>query len=185
MNMELVPEELVSDSGVDRSPGLHLTDIIDDLLATLGIDQYGTPLDEQTRQTYFEGGFIGERFIEEQLSRLYGERAPERLGEIEKDGILGSPDGREHDGRVAEYKFTRKSASKTPDQNIRWMMQIKGYCWMCGTLGAVLRGIYYNGNYRDIGHPLPLRYDFTFTKRELQENWISILNHARGKKWLK
>jgi hypothetical protein len=61
-----------------------------------------------------------------------------------------------------------------PEQNWRWMMQVKAYCRVFGTLEAVIAPMYVRGNGQP---PAPTRAFrvLEFTERELEENWASIL----------
>ena len=180
MNMTRAAEEFPW-TVTERSEGLHMTPIIEDLLATLYGARDETP--DEERRLQFEKGYLWERV----LSMAYGESAAFRPGEVDCDGVLCSPDGIVvEDGEVVveEYKATAFSSVKTPDQVPRYMMQIKGYCYAMGAVRARMRILYLNGNSRDVRHPQYEVFEFTFTQSELAENWAAILAHARGRGWL-
>lgn len=131
--------------------------------------------DEETRLQW-EKGYLWEVA----LSRAFGEKAAIRIGEVELDGVIGSPDGVDYDedGEMAveEYKATAFSSSKTPADVWKWMMQAKGYCKMLGCVKCVFRVLYV----RNIGQGKAYRvFEFTFTQAELDENWLAIVGQAR------
>lgn len=133
--------------------------------------------EDEEAMMQFEKGYLWEVA----LSRAFGEKAAIRIGEVERDGIIGSPDGINYDDDgemfVEEYKATTFSSNRTPDSIWTWMMQVKGYCAMLGTVKAVMRVLYLCGNY----HPLVPQYvavEYTFTQTEIDENWACIVNQA-------
>jgi hypothetical protein len=120
----------------------------------------------------FEKGWLWE----EALSLAFGLKSPVRVGEVELDGIVGSPDGIRHDGDewvVEEYKCTAASSSKSPADMWRWMMQVKGYCKMVGAAKCVFRVLHLEFV------PVYKVWELVFTQRELDENWEAIVNQAR------
>ncbi len=167
---------------VPRTPGLHLTPIIEDILLTLGLGKKYDP-DVDPRLQY-EKGYLWEVV----LSRAFGEKAAHRVGEVELDGILCSPDGVkvEEDGAITveEYKCTAKSSNSPVEDNISWMMQVKGYCKVLESTSCIFRILYLCGNYRDIRAPQYMAYRLDFTQTEIDENWLAIVNHAKSKGWL-
>jgi len=192
--IEELRENLVAESGVDRSPGLHVSEIIDDILTTLYGNLHPGEEVDQAKQGQFEKGFIWERL----LSSAFGERSAVRPSEVEKDGIVGSPDGinrvRLIDGGgivygngervLEEYKCTTYSSTKDPGQNERWIMQVKAYCYMLGLQTCLFRILYLLGDYRENRYPIYKVWLLDFTELELRENWDMIINHARFKGWL-
>lgn len=109
-----------------------------------------------------------------------------RPGEIEIDGIIGSPDlWNVRNNKVADTKATYKSARKLENMEKffwEWLMQIKGYAWMMGVLEAELFVFCVNGDYKP---PAPRAYkiDMKFSVHELRENWQMLKNHARMRGW--
>jgi len=125
-------------------------------------------IDDATRMQ-FEKGWLWEVA----LSRAFGEKAAKRPGELELDGIVGSPDGVTDDGVIEEYKCTAKSSNTSPTDMWRWMMQVKGYCKMAGTTKCVFRILHLSFV------PVYKVWELTFTQRELDENWEAILNQVK------
>lgn len=120
---------------------------------------------------------------EDLLSLVLHERYACRIGEIELDGIVGSPDGLSDNDPLRieqvvneEYKATWKSANSPPEDNWYWMCQFKSYCKMLGVHVTVLRVLYINGDYRGSG-PMYRVFRIQFTDEELDENWNLILDH--------
>lgn len=181
MKITELHEELVAESGVPRSPGLHLSDIIDDFLNTLYPAQQFKDQGEATRQANFEKGFIWE----EVLSRAYAARHIARPDEIICDGVACSPDGINLDDPanpiLEEYKCTNYSSKRPPDDNLRWILQVKGYCYVVGVNKCIFRVLYLQGDYREHRHTLPKFYTIEFSDIELQENWDMLIKHAKAK----
>jgi len=179
MELKLIKEPLpLMGSGVERSEGLHVTDIIRDLDQKFG-KKY--PDDERWNlELAAELGFMFENYIESLLTDAV------RPGEIELDGIILSPDGILFErGKVIllEYKFTWKSARKTPEDVWKWMAQLKAYCKALGVVEARMYIMYVNGDWKTEMPQLP-RYDITFTQLEIDENWQMLVNNAKSKGWL-
>jgi hypothetical protein len=163
-----------------RSNGLHLTGVIHAMEGGLRGE-----VDDASRMQ-FEKGWLWE----EALSLAFGLKSPVRVGEVELDGIVGSPDGvigthlidvRKQNGdrtfygvdAVEEYKCTAISSSKSPADMWRWMMQVKGYCKMVGAVKCVFRVLHLEFV------PVYKVWELTFTQGELDENWEAIVNQAK------
>lgn len=173
---------------MNRSPGIHLSDVIHDMDVTL-LKTGERDIDEDT-MFQFEKGYLWEVA----LSKAFGEKAAVRIGEVELDGILMSPDGVKYEGRattvdgmrvdmhdigaIEEYKCTALSSSKSPADNWRWMMQVKGYCKALGTTKCIFRILYHVDIMRNPGGAYGV-FLLTFTQGELDENWEAVLNHAK------
>jgi len=181
MKIEPLDEEFPWTTGPPRSEGLHMTPIITDILTTLGLaPNYG---DDDPR-LQFEKGYLWEDL----LSLAFGEKAAYRPDEVVCDGIACSPDGIafDPDGTTVleEYKCTAMSSARDISEKLSWIMQMKGYCHVVETNHAILRVLYLSGNYRDIRVPQYICYRLYFSDRELDENWMSLVNHAKSKGWV-
>lgn len=183
---QVIETELIGPgSGQERSEGLHLTPIIRDIAVELGIFK-SREGDDGPPPALAEMGFM----FEDLLAKVFGDRLmAARIGEVELDGITGSPDGMnfhmvDMETVVEEYKCTWKSMNRPIEDEWYWITQTKAYCKMTGCRRAILRVMYVNGDYKP---PTPAyrAYDLKFTERELEENWRMIVNHARAKGWLK
>lgn len=172
-------------SGVDRTPGLHLSDILDYIDEAMGV-QYGN---DWNRTQTMDAGFIWERHLE----RTFAEAMAERIGEVERDGILMSPDGVMLDDGLAnpngqiicepsdypileEYKWTWKSSRHRPWDIVRWMFQVKSYLYALDMYIAVMRIAHVMGDYKGSG-PTYRVVRMEFTANELQSNWDMILRN--------
>lgn len=183
MQVEIVETELVlPDTGPKRAEGLHLTTIIRSLEEeVLGVSYKGRSWGEGER-ICMDTGFL----FEDALSHVLGERMATRLDEeVERDGILGSPDGiRFDEWALEEYKCTWKSSARAVEENWAWMVQIKSYLWMIRDMFVCyLRVLYLNGNYKGSG-PQYRCFKLTFDEVELRANWDMIVKQARAKGWL-
>lgn len=158
---------------------LHLSDIYSDLESTLFPK---TSKADMNNRLWSEVGFLWE----DALTRALADHCSERPGEVELDGIVGSPDGYDQStGVLDEYKATWKSAHNAhPEQVWKWLVQVKGYCKMLGTTTVRFHVFYINGDYRGSG-PIYRSYLFLFTQLEIDENWSMLVNHAKAKGWLK
>lgn len=169
-----------------RSQGtVHLTEVIRDLMEVSQMQRTasGSVWGRSELDLAAETGFMWE----EMISTALKDRLPCRIGEVELDGIVMSPDGIEvYNGEsiLSEYKVVWASSSKSPADNFKWMAQVKGYCKALGMTKVRMYILYLNGNWKP---PQPQYKCFLieFTELELQENWDMILGHARAKKWIK
>ncbi len=181
MDITLIPGDVfpVQGSGLPRPSGLHVSDIYSDIDRTLN----GSP-DQWENAT--EPGFLWE----DVFSKAWMDKAVAR-GAIFRpepellDGVWVSPDGVNLDGvRLEEYKFTWRSSTRPPEDNWKWMTQMKAYCHALGLTEANLRVFYANGDYRQNRKPLYQGFRFTFREDELRENWEMLTNHAKSRGWL-
>lgn len=176
MKIELINEEFPW-TVVPRSEGLHLSTIIQDIIHTLN----GTtprPIDNAAK-LQFEKGYL----LEIAFSNAFKDKAIVHVGEMELDGIICTPDGIAPN-HVEEYKCTARSSNTTPDMVDAWMMQVKGYCRVMGMSECVFRILYLCGDYRGDRGPKYGPYHLYFTRRELDENWSMLVNHAKLRGWL-
>lgn len=197
-------------TGEDRSGGLHLSEIIKSIMQDLEPKRYGVrgqaQVIDHTTELRFESGFT----FEEMMEHAFAARRVDviRPGEVELDGISGSPDGLNMSAvpepRVVETKFTWKSMRGTPwpcedhkapmafcsacgpqewdTKHIAWLMQMKGYCHMLNITGAELWALFVNGDYQPAGSPVLRAWVFEWTREELAEQWAYFLQHARERK---
>ena len=171
--------------GPPRRKGLHLTDIIQDMAISSGIRKR-SDMPEELRKAHFEKGYIWERL----LSMAFADQVPVRPGEFICDGIACSPDGILYleDGiAVAEYKCTFYSSDRDFTDTVfwSWHMQAKGYCHVIGTDLAVFYVLFLKGNHRDEPGPVKRVYPVRYSSNEIEEAWMSIVNHAKMRGWLK
>ncbi len=170
-----------------RSPGLHLSDIYSDIERTIGAR--ANHLTEQELSVYRSMGFQWEWVIAEAFARSLAFNNFIRPGEISEDGIICSPDLIDitvSPPIVMDTKATWRSSRKLDALEKyfwTWLVQLKGYCYVCRTTRAQLLVMCVNG---DWAPPVPcIRYiDIIFTERELLDNWAMCVGHARSRGWL-
>jgi hypothetical protein len=176
-----------------RSPGLHLTDVIRDLLKTSGIET-SRPM-KWNSITTMSAGFIWEEVLfsywEELFSpafaRLMGRKYNwYQVGELNLEDITGTPDGLDVTATglvLQEAKFTWKSAKTKPADRLNWMIQGKGYLKMLfsrmlqASPQILFHVFYCMGDWKGSG-PIYEPWLLTFTPAEIEENWQMLKNHA-------
>jgi len=187
MEIKVIETELIlqSHSGMNRAPGLHLSDVLDSLEEEVFKIKRPARSWGEGDTICMDTGFL----FEEALSYAMSDSMAERLdSEVELDGILGSPDGIRFETdpwTLEEFKATWKSSNNRVEDNWRWLTQIKSYLWMIGggMDTCILRVLYLNGNYKGSG-PQYRAYELTFTEPELRSNWKMIKKEARRRGWI-
>lgn len=161
----------------ERTPGLHLSDILDDLEYTLFRDanyNYSWELEWSAAL-----GFVWERVIKAHIVNALVETGELfSPGEIEYEGVLMTPDGYNvAENCLEEWKFTWKSSRRVLEEFHRYLWQVKAYCKALDFDTVNLRIMHVMGNYRGTG-PQVRGLKIQFTERELKENWDMIRNYA-------
>lgn len=172
-DVDLVP----TGSLVPRSDNrLHVTQLIREIEEDLGRNKYSNNSSDFAWDR--ELGFIWE----EVLSYHLGERLGARIGEVELDGIVGSPDGVQlsEDGELIleEYKCTKRSINSDPSDNWYWMTQIKAYCKLLNARECHLYVLYLNGDYKADRRIIPVPYRIVFTQDEIDRTWKALKKKA-------
>ena len=175
-------------SGVPRSTDtLHLTTVIKTIEDEMGWGYKGKGF--QDMGLTMSVGFLWE----EALSNAFGTRLGARVGEVELDGIVGSPDGigfddpiftcdmwpniDEHNVVLEEYKCSWKSIKKEAQLDWYWMTQIMAYCRMLDLDTCIMKIIHLNGDYKGSG-PLYRMTRLVYSDWELETNWKMITTMA-------
>ena len=185
------PSNLVlSNTGGDRAPGLHLSDVIKVIMYER--DKKFNPNDPMDMMR-IEAGFTWEEILSHSLARRYRDANPPYQGKrpepFQKDGIWMSPDwvNPGSDWPLEEWKATKVS-SKSPfmERQWYWPIQMMGYAHGMGVTAAILRVWYINGDYSYDSNKSDLtllrdyhEYELEFTQRDLEDNWRSVLGYAR------
>ena len=181
--LDLLASDLV------RSPGLHMSDIYNDLYAALEPRRYthtGPP-----NPVLLALGTAWERHLEFLLRRA-GVRVT-RPGElfVPDLNIAYSPDGILEDEdryRLVEYKLSsmstkdlpRRPASSFPPKFNKCTCQQMDYCH---GIESNLSRLYFTSIYRP-HDPELLVWNIEFTPRELRDNWAANMSHARMRKMI-
>lgn len=194
---------------VGRSPGVHMSDLYNNLYQNLEPKRFdkSKPMDPLR----LEFGLAFEEALEEMLVARFGHLlGGERPGEFQTEsGLYYTPDLiiiPKSDYILGEIKLTWLSCNECPISPVmaaRWGMQsnwdgedpditfppkfdkyftqMKCYCYHLGILRARLLVCFVNGNYRP-PRPMLLAWDFTFTEREVAEEWQRVAANARTQK---
>jgi hypothetical protein len=163
-----------------RSVGLHVSEVIRYILLMSGLTKSNT-FTEADLDMFASVGRLWEQLLSQSLFKPPRYQRP---GEIEKDGIIGSPDTVDIDeARILEFKATWKSCDRdiSGSDFWNWFIQIKAYCHMIGVNEAKLVAFFVNGNYRPTV-PVMKIWDIEFSSGELRENWNLILRNAKEMK---
>lgn len=195
--------------GYVRTPGLHMSEIYNDLYKGLNPkrydkrDEHGNPLpfddlrmevgtsfeevlEPAIRQRIFGAERPGEYVTQHasdcvhQRTTVYPGDPPCRCGA----GVIFTPDHFLFNGvfRVGEFKVTWMSIRKglTDKRFDKWFCQIKVYCYHLGTTHARLYVLFMNGDYTNYS-PVLLAWDIEFSQKELREEWAMLRRHAQRK----
>lgn len=180
------------DSGVPRSPGVHVSTIVYYLYRTVfkpaPEDAPETEAELLAKLCQFEKGFTWERALE----LAFRDRMAIRVDEIERDGIIGSPDGLKHglaevepfivDEPVLwleEYKCTTKSAGRelSEEKDWLWITATKAYCKLAGTRYCRFKIMHLCGDYKGARGPVFKVTEIEYTQEEIDSNWNMLVNH--------
>jgi hypothetical protein len=183
---------VMQNSGEDRKPGLHLSDITGRMAYEK--DRKLNP-DIAPDKATLDRGFTWETVLERSLSARH-KRIGYRPEQLQEDGIWLSPDWvnpDDPDAQHEEWKSTKKSSKyKFDDQHWHWMPSTMAYLRALLKRGIVhslvtrFRVWYINGDYSYESKSSDRhlfadywRFDVAFEKRELEENWQRILTAGR------
>ena len=173
-----------------RTPGIHVSDVLKYLSELAGENESN----DYTREDLDKFALVG-RLWEQQLSMAaFPKPRYERIGEIECDGIIGSPDALDtHEWALHEYKVAWGSSKlATPIDLVNpyttdsmrhkfrsYLLQCQAYCHMLGLVRAELVVFHVNGPWRP---PLPtaIRHRLLFTPGELEATWMLFKMHAEA-----
>jgi len=164
-----------------RSAGVHLSQIIHDLEETLYPERF-----KNTASWDLSAAAQAGVFWELVLEQAYADMFALDVGEIERDGIMMTPDGVNFDDEgayVEEYKLTWKSSSHDPIGVFKYRMQGLGYCKGLGLTRVLYRIMHLMGDYKGSG-PQYRVWMVEWEQWEIDEAWDSLLSHARYRGWL-
>lgn len=169
-----------------RTAGTHVSSLIRHLENTVMKPGQRKPYEELSREerrrmgNYTSMGWAFEdivrRSLRNALAGMYGD-VYMNPGEIEQDGIIGTPDDLNLEFMaVEELKATWRSSRRNLETDFwSWMVQMKAYCFMLRLREARLRTFFVNGNYRESG-PQFKQWHIEFTDKELEDNWKMLTN---------
>jgi hypothetical protein len=172
--------KLLSGPPNPRTVGLHLSDIIRDLLKRMDSKRYTDNPAAGLPVWRWETGFIWEEIWSRAFLRSEGVfLQPEILFE----GVLMTPDGVHFETEQGwEFKVTWKKACEPSGEESgkfwAWFVQIKAYALALGIEKYRLVVLFVNGDYKG-GGPMIGQWEYTFTKKELRENWKMLMDHLK------
>ena len=192
---------------LNRSPGIHVSEIISDIATNVldiyipsphdiwEVDQLGAWASEEHHQvhTLTQLGCA----LEHAIANRYSKQFPNRFicpGEVCKDGIFLTPDLWEPTphasllapyGIIDEIKFTKYSTKRSFGDDEFWSYetQLKSYCHVFGTKVGRLKICHVNGDYsfsKERGGATFNEWRGEFTEGELRGNWAMLLKHSRS-----
>lgn len=181
-----------------RTEGLHVSTIYGDLDRALNAKRYAGDFKPEQLAAFGSIGFLWEKVLEEALADRTLEADPARYfrpGEQEMDGVLMTPDYADLDFHgdgscvmgLEEWKVVWKSVNAAQDfeKNFwRFLVQMKAYCRALRTNVARIRILFLVGDWREDISPKCLVFEFEFTAREIEENWVMLTGHAKRKGWM-
>lgn len=186
--MKVTPVDLrdldVTVSDLVRSPGLHASEIYNDLYAEIYPDKYGGD-----RKDLALFGSLGTAW-EERLQYILIKSGMQvmRPGELPALGgkwVL-SPDGVMFNGHdsIVEYKLrwasSRGASPRDPKKFGKYLIQLQDGCNAIESPYARIYVCYIAGDYRP-PKPVLLAWDLEFSPRELKEAFDTMCSHAKHK----
>jgi len=161
----------------------HLTDILRDMATTAGIGKETGEFSQRDLEWFAAGGWLFERVFDMAHQEAIDRGDMWSPGELELDGIVGTPDRIDWTRpAVIELKCRWKSSRKFDALEKEFcieLMQVKGYCWMLKILEADLIVFFVAGRWSSSIVPEVRAANLRFTEQELAENWRSVLLHAK------
>ena len=159
----------------ERTAGLHVSQIIRHIMETSGLAKDNSFSDDDLNMFAVIG-----RLWEQMLADvMFKPPRYQRPGEIEVDGIYGSPDAVDtEDGVLAEYKVTWLSSNRAIESFFKYMLQVKAYLYMLGLTRCRLYVCFICGNYKP---PLPQfkAWQLDFSPHELKDNWRVLVENGK------
>lgn len=162
---------------LNRSKGVHVSEVINDLCLRLG---HYAKREGDDPQTMWELG----NALEHAIIARYQLDQPDRYvqpGELELDGKYGTPDLLDVVEMVLhEIKLTWMSTKHGPDSEKFWRywVQLMAYCHMFGVRTGRLHVCHVMGDYRGAPEPIYRCWERTFDDYELAENWAKLTTHS-------
>lgn len=186
----------ISASDLVRSPGLHMSDIYNDLYKKLDPRRYKSKSDFTESLPLM--GALGTAWENqlEYLLRKAGQDAHRPEEFRTKEGIAFSPDLLLANGhlRLGEIKLKWMSSKDMPRAATsvnafppgfqKHLTQMMSYCWNLETPYARIYSNHLIGNGRKPYKPELLIYDLEFSPREMRDEYQALINHARHQRML-
>jgi hypothetical protein len=195
----LTIRDLVQPEKMVRAPGVHVSDLVKEVMLRIDPERYGREMDKADSENWQEAGFLWEDMVTRAFVRARREKGNLIRGsEISLDGVSGNPDWLEWDDDpfsdlwLSETKATWKSASEFDagvesalysKKFVGYTIQVMAYAHMLHIPRVRLHILFMNGNYQRYV-PEVRSYSIRFTAQELEDNWRQLINMGRKKGWL-
>ena len=185
-----------------RSKGVHLTEIRDWIGRAIhahGFDPKSGWAEDPLRLAA-ETGYIWETlFTAGMIQRLCGRELAghhiEPIGEVMRDGVIGTPDGFDFTAwELHEFKCTWASCDMViaDDPKLKawkWLYQIKGYMAMMSSrnffpydcLTTHIWVLHLNGDYKKVRTPVAKHHVVSASIKELETHWRDMVSGPMGK----
>lgn len=194
--MEILREEINAappstwgKSGEPRDTSkIHVSEILYKIYDTICGTKPRGEQDEADKWNNFESGFMWEQCLSDAMGKRHGVR----IGELELDGILLSPDGLnyvpvdgtngdEYEYLIEEYKCTLMSTNKDLHDMWMWIHQVMCYCKAQSvTVGEPVTKVKFVvlhlcGDYRENRKRVRKDTEIRFTEEEIDNCWRMVL----------
>ena len=175
----------VSDADSERTKGLHVSQILRYIKQTISGDIADSGFSEEDLEWFAIVGRLWEHTL---ATILYPEPRYARIGELERDGIIGSPDNLDLNlQKFGEFKVTWQSS-----RGFQERLKFREYTWQIKSYialgiptfgeqteyGAWLDVFHICGDYRP-PKPLAHHYELRFSHGEIREHWQMMKIHAQ------
>ena len=163
-------------------PRSHVSYVIRDLCTNLG--HYEATDGPNPNPSLMELGSTFEDVVAEGLANRFARSNPDKFvrpGELERDGLIGTPDLMDFDDwAMIEVKLTKMSARHGIESDKFWKywVQLKAYCHMIGCSTGRLHIGFINGDYRGLEVDYQV-WEEEFTPNELIANWRMLVNQHK------
>lgn len=158
----------------NRSPGIHLSDIIGDMCLIQGLYQKSDP-----NMVRLQLGNALEWAMIQRLQRHDPDRYA-HFPETERDGIYITLDLLDRRlWRPNEFKLTDLSSSIQPGDPKFWKYetQVCAQSFAIGSQEGVVPVVHQRGNYKDVRDPVYHEWELAWSRDELRSNWDKLLRH--------
>ena len=167
----------------ERSGGLHVSHIIKSI--SEDVFNYSKPeMEQQSLETYRIAGFLFERALYE---IILVDEAVHRIGEIELDGIIMTPDavnlGNNHGiESKCTWRSMKHNVLDVTGEFSEWHQQMMAYGKALSIYTWDLWVMFMNGDYGKNRRPKIRHWEIKYEEEEVDVNWRRIRNHGL---WMK
>jgi len=175
LTLDLADIQISDEQSQLRSRGLHVSQIIRHIMVVTGLEEKGDFTEDDLNMF----AVIGRLWEQMLADAIFKPPRYQRPGEIELDGIYGSPDAVDtDDGVLVEFKVTWKSSNRAIESFFKYKLQVMAYCHMLQLTRCRLYVFYVCGNWKP---PVPQikAWEIEFTPVELRDNWKMLRENGK------